>query len=82
MLARYSRNRRLGDALHQQAFCALTTSPGARAYYDAHRARGNTHRQALRALGNRLVGILDECLRHHKKYDEQVTWPTSAAAVA
>ncbi len=82
VLARHSRNRRLGDALHQQAFCALTTSPGARAYYDVHRARGNTHHQALRALGNRLVGILDGCLRHHKKYDEQIAWPTSAAAAA
>ena len=43
VLARYARNRRLADALHQQAFCALTASPGARAYYDATRARGNTH---------------------------------------
>lgn len=41
MLVRHSRNRCLCEALYQQAFCALTTSPGARAYYDAHRARGN-----------------------------------------
>jgi hypothetical protein len=34
VLARYARNRRLGDALHQWAFCALKGSPGARAYYD------------------------------------------------
>ena len=27
VLARYARNRRLGDAVHQWAFCALTTSP-------------------------------------------------------
>ena len=48
VLARYARNRRLADALHQWAFAALTASPGARAFYDAHRAAGDTHNQALR----------------------------------
>ena len=37
---------------------------GRYAYYDTHRARGRTHHQALRALANRLVGILHGCLRH------------------
>ena len=32
--------------------------PAPARYYDQHRTRGNTHHQALRALGNRLVGIL------------------------
>jgi hypothetical protein len=32
VLARHVRNRRLADALHQQGFCALNPSPGARAY--------------------------------------------------
>ena len=77
VLARYARNRRLADALYQQAFSALTTSPGARAYYDPHRARGATHHQALRALANRLVGILHGCLRHHTRYDETTAWPTT-----
>ena len=31
------------------------------AFYDRHRARGATHHQALRALANRLVGILHGC---------------------
>ena len=48
VLARYVRNDRLADALYQQAFAALTASPGARAYYDRHRAAGATHHQALR----------------------------------
>jgi hypothetical protein len=74
VLARYARNRRLADALYQQAFAALTASPGARAYYDRHRARGATHHQALRALANRLVGILHGCLRHHTRYDETTAW--------
>ena len=74
VLARYARNRRLADATHQQAFCALSTSPGARAFYDAHRAAGATHHAALRALSNRLVGILDGCLRHRTPYDETIAW--------
>jgi transposase len=74
VLARHVRNRRLADALYLQAFGALNTSPGARAYYDARRARGATHHQALRALGNRLVGILHGCLRHHTTYDETTAW--------
>ena len=69
VLARHARNRRLADALYQQAFAALSASPGARAYYDAHRDRGNTHHQALRALGDRLVGILHGCLRYQQRYD-------------
>ena len=78
VLARYARNRRLADALYQQAFAALKASPGARRYYDRQRARGATHHQALRALANRLVGILHGCLRHHAGYDEHTAWPTSA----
>ena len=82
VLARYARNRRLADALHQQAFCALSTSPGARAFYDAHRALGATHHQALRALSNRLVGILDGCLRHRTRYDETTAWAHRHALAA
>jgi transposase len=76
VLARYARNQRLADALYLQAFAALTTSTGARAYYDGHRTRGATHHQALRALGNRLVGILHGCLRHKTVYDEDTAWPS------
>ena len=68
VLARHVRNRRLYDAIDQWAFAALLASPGARALYDQHRAAGDTHHQALRALGNRLVGILHGCLRHHSTY--------------
>lgn len=75
VLARYARNRRLGDALFQQAFAALTKSPGARAYYDAMRARGIGHNDALRRLANRLVGILHGCLRRGTHYDEATAWP-------
>jgi len=48
--------------------------PGARAFYDRQRTRGATHYQALRALANRLVGILHGCLRTHALYDEHLAW--------
>jgi transposase len=79
VLARYARNRRLGDALLLQAYAALRVSPGARAYYDQHRARGASHYQALRTLANRLVGILHGCLRTHAYFDEHRAWPTDQA---
>ena len=74
VLARYARNRRLADACQQWAFSALTASPGARTFYDQHRANGDTHHQALRALANRLVGILHGCLRHDSLYNENRAW--------
>ena len=74
VLARYARNRRLADACYQWAFATLTASPGARTFYDARRATGDTHSRALRALANRLVGLLHGCLRHHTLYDEQIAW--------
>jgi len=74
VLARYARNKRLGDAVHQWAFCALTASPGARAYYDTLRARGIGHHAALRQLGNRLVGILHGCLKTRTTYNETTAW--------
>ena len=72
--ARWVRNRRLIDPLHQQAFSALSASPGARAYYDTRRARGTSHHAALRQLSNRLFGILHGCLKNHTHYDEQTAW--------
>ena len=82
VLARHARNRRLADALYQQAFTALNTSPGARAYYDTHSARGNTHHPALPALANRLVGILHGCLRHHTPYKRNPRWAAHTTAIA
>ena len=74
VLARHVRNRRLYDALDQAAFCALTQSPGCRTFYDQHRTAGDLHHQALRALANRLVGILHGCLDHRSLYDEHTAW--------
>ena len=82
VLARYARNKRLADATCQWAFCSLTASPGARAFYDQRRAAGATHHRALRALANRLVGILHGCLRHGTLYDEHTAWGHREKAAA
>jgi transposase len=74
VLARYARNRRLADALHQWAFCSLRGSPGARGYYQALRSRGIGHQAALRQLSNRLVGILHGCLKTGTLYNEHTAW--------
>jgi transposase len=81
-LARFARNRRLADALQMWAFCSLGSSEGARRYYDAHRARGQTHHRALRSLANRWVGILHGCLCHRERYSERMAWPTLGEAAA
>ena len=82
VLARFVRNRRLADALHHQALCALTSSSGARAYYDRQRAANVGHHKALRALSNRLVGILHGCLRHRTTYNEATAWAHTTSLAA
>jgi len=82
VLARYARNHRLADAIYLWAFAALSASPGARTFYDTRRAAGDTHHAALRALGNRLVGILHGCLEHHSVYNETVGWGHRTAQLA
>jgi transposase len=82
VLARRVRNRRLYDAIDHWALGAINHSTGARAFYDQHRAAGDLHHQALRALGNRLVGILHGCLRHHTTYNEHTAWAHRQTAQA
>ncbi len=79
VMARYVHNDRLRDALDRQTFAALNASPGARACYDAQRARGVSHRIALRHLANRLTGILHGCLKSRTLYDEATAWPQHAS---
>ncbi len=74
VLARFSRNRRLVAALDQWAFCSIKCSPGAKRYYDELRARDKSHRQALRQLANRWVGVLHACLDQHVPYNEATAW--------
>lgn len=82
VVARRGGNRRLGETCLRWAFGATQASPGARAYYDSLRARQKTHGQALRAVANRLVGILHACLAKGVVYDEEVAWPVPAVQAA
>jgi transposase len=82
VMARYARNKHLGDATQQWAFCALRGSSGARAYYQSLRERGTGNQAALRQLANRLVGILHGCLETHTRYDEATAWAHHLPAVA
>ena len=74
VVARLARNKRLFDACYQWAFCALSASPGARAYYDAHDPGPKTGKTARRKLANKLVGILHGSLTHQTSYDEDIAW--------
>jgi hypothetical protein len=80
VMARWIRKRRLYDAVDQWAFTACNASPGARALYDHRRDQGDGHHQALRAVGNRLVGFLHGCLKTGTLYDENIAWAHQQAA--
>ena len=82
VVARLARNKRLADATYQWALCALTASPGARAYYDAHDTGPHRAKVARRKLANRLVGILHGCLAHRTLYDEDLAWPAIVEELA
>ncbi len=85
---RLARNGHLRDAVQQWAFCSLRGSGWAREFYDTHRAKGNSHHAALRALGNRWLEVLWHCLTRDIAYDEAIhvtnrnraLGPTSKAA--
>ena len=81
MLARYATNRRLGNALHLQAFSALIASRGTR-LLTRYAPRKIGHHAALRQLANRLVGILHGCLKTGTKYDEHAAWQHNVAAAS
>src|ERR1035437_623079 len=68
-------NRRLGETSLRWAFSAAQSSPGAKRYYDALRSRQKTHAQAVRAVANRMVGILHACLEKRVLYNETIAWP-------
>lgn len=72
---RRAANQWLRAALHQAAFCALTRSPGIRAYYSTQRERGVAHNTTLRNVGRRLVRCLYTCLQRQEMYSEARAFP-------
>jgi hypothetical protein len=55
----------------QVAFLSLRASEWGRAYYDQQRARGHSHRQALRALGAKWLKIIFVMWQRQVPYDQQ-----------
>lgn len=45
-----------------------------RALYRTHRTADDTRHAGLRALGNRVVGILHGCFKRHAPDDETIAW--------
>jgi len=80
--ARHVRNKRLYNAVDRWAFSSLRNSQGCRDFYDHRKALGDLHHQALRALGNRLVGYLHGSLRTRTHYDETTAWAHRQDTVA
>jgi hypothetical protein len=72
--ARFIHNDHLVAAMHDQAFSAISASPGARACYDELRSREIDHTDALRRVANRLAGILHGCVKTGTAYDEHTAW--------
>jgi transposase len=67
---RFACNTPLRAAVHQLAFLSLERSEWAGAYYRAHRRRGHSHHEALRALGAKWLKIIFVMWSRHVPYDE------------
>ena len=70
VLFRLACNKQLRYAVDWLAFTSLRESEWAKGYYDTQRARGHTHRRALRALGSKWIKILFVMWRDNVPYDE------------
>ena len=68
---RFACDKALRHVVDQAAFLSLRSSEWARAYYDQQRARGHSHREALRALGAKWVKIIFVLWERQVPYDEQ-----------
>jgi transposase len=68
---RFACDKSLRYVVDHVAFLSLHSSEWARAYYDQQRARGHSHRQALRALGAKWLKIIFVMWERQVPYDEQ-----------
>ena len=68
---RFACDKSLRYVVDQVAFLSLRSCEWARAYYDQQRARGHSHRQALRALGAKWLKIIFVMWQRQVSYDEQ-----------
>jgi transposase len=68
---RFACDKALRYVVDHVAFLSLRSSEWARAYYDKQRARGHSHRHALRALGAKWLKIIFVMWQRQTPYDEQ-----------
>ncbi|MCK5580417.1 MAG: transposase, partial [Candidatus Omnitrophica bacterium] len=83
---RFACNKFFRNTMHDLAFCSLSYSVWARAYYDKQKLKGHTHSEALRALANKWLKIIHCLWTKHLTYDEnyhlaQITRRNMEAAV-
>jgi len=75
---RFACDKALRHVLDQAAFLSMRSSEWARPYYDAQRARGHAHREALRALGAKWLKIIFVLWERQVPYDESYHLATMA----
>ena len=68
---RFACDKALRYVVDHVAFLSLRSCEWARAYYDQQRARGHSHRQALRALGAKWLKIIFVMWQRQASYDDQ-----------
>lgn len=68
---RRSCNKHLRHAMYLFADKSRAQSPWAARYYAAHKAKGKTHAQALRCLGQRWLKIIWKMWQTHSPYDPE-----------
>jgi hypothetical protein len=68
---RFACDKALRYVVDQVAYLSLLSSAWARPSYDQQRARGHSHRQALRALGAKWLKIIVIMWQRQVPYDEQ-----------
>jgi hypothetical protein len=57
-------------------------SPGAKRLYDRLISQGHGPNEAIRAVANKLTGVVHACVRDHRPYDEARAWSQSIACPA
>ena len=75
---RFACDKALRYVVDQVAYLSRLSSAWARLYYDQQRARGHSHRQALRALGAKWLKIIFVMWQRQVPYDEQYHLATLA----
>lgn len=63
-------NKHWRNVLHLFARCSTVPCPWARAFYDLHREKGDSHATALRKLADKWLKIIDRMVEKKEEYDD------------